>query len=80
MRMSAAMPHGNFPDLVMNISSELLGKISNFDSQPMVRLLTPFSKHAKADGDHVAQNSLIEDAEVEATERDWENIVFSDEE
>ena len=32
-------------------------------------------KHAKAETDPIAQNAVVEDAEVEAAKRDWENIL-----
>jgi hypothetical protein len=37
------------------------------------------SKHTKVDAELVVQNILIEDAEVEAATKEWEDIVFSDE-
>ncbi|KAH9973908.1 hypothetical protein BGW80DRAFT_1171230 [Lactifluus volemus] len=43
------------------------------------RLYKLARKHAKVDAELVVQNILIEDAEVEAATKEWEDIVFSDE-
>ncbi|KAH9963485.1 hypothetical protein BGW80DRAFT_1179878 [Lactifluus volemus] len=44
------------------------------------RILKLARKHAKADAEPITQKILIEDAEVEAATKEWEDIVFSDEE
>jgi hypothetical protein len=61
-----------------NASSRLDG--TYFVSHLFFILTTVHSKHAKADTEPAIQNIVVDDIEVESATKEWENIIFSDEE